>query len=613
MKINLPSLQQLIKEAGATLVRFPLVLACAVAGTYAVWELIDLSNENKDLQAMQMGHLLMVCALGLTVLTAFTLFSERRNHNNIVRWALQLFWSGILFWYYITLPDTFTIYEIFRYAIYVFAGHLLVAFLPYSGINEPEGFWQYNKSIFLRILTSVLYTGVLTIGLCIALLAVDQLFDIEVKGEYYAKIIFTMMGIFNTWFFLSGVPKQLEQLQMETAYPKGLKVFTQFVLLPLITLYMVILYVYMGKIIITGVWPEGWVSWLVMCFAVAGILALLLIWPIRNDEGNKWIGFYSKSFYFAIFPLVILLFASIRIRINEYGFTEPRYYVLILACWLAGMATYFLISKSKSVKVIPFSLFVLAIFSVHGPWSAFSISKQSQLNRFETLLEKNKLFENGLVVKATDTIPKTDNVQICETIDYINEYHGYKEFQPYFVQSLDSVMKPDTVGAFVSEDDRMIKLIGLEWMNTYMLNNDSEKYFYGNLHDNAVIPVAGYDAFRNVDFYIYDTDVKEQVRDFSFGEDSVKLVYNNKKHQIILSHLNDSATINIIDFVNRMESKRSSNSTYPVPEMTLNASLPDVRIKLVVKSISGKQIKGQLKINAMNADVFVKFEKTSVQ
>lgn len=77
--------------------------------------------------------------------------------------------------------------------------------------------------------------------------------------------------------------------------------------------------------------------------------------------------------------------------------------------------------------------------------------------------------------------------------------------------------------------------------------------------------------------------------------------------------MNDSATINIIDFVNRMESKRSSNSTYPVPEMTLNASLPDVRIKLVVKSISGKQIKGQLKINAMNADVFVKFEKTSVQ
>ncbi|MBP9083410.1 MAG: DUF4153 domain-containing protein [Bacteroidia bacterium] len=613
MKINLPSLQQLIKEAGATLVRFPLVLACAVAGTYAVWELIDLSNENKDLQAMQMGHLLMVCALGLTVLTAFTLFSERRNHNNIVRWAIQLLWTAILIWYYVTLPDTFTIYEIFRYAIYVFAGHLLVAFLPYSGINEPEGFWQYNKSIFLRILTSVLYTGVLTIGLCIALLAVDQLFDIEVKGEYYAKIIFTMMGIFNTWFFLSGVPKQLEQLQMETAYPKGLKVFTQFVLLPLITLYMVILYVYMGKIIITGVWPEGWVSWLVMCFAVAGILALLLIWPIRNDEGNKWIGFYSKSFYFAIFPLVILLFASIRLRISEYGFTEPRYYVLLLACWLALIAAYFLISKKKSVKVIPMSLFVIAILSVHGPWSAFQISKKSQLNRFETLLEKNQLLENNMVVKAVDTIPKTDNLQICETIDYMNEYHGYKEFQPYFSQQLDSVMKPDTVGAYVSENDRIIKLIGLEWVHEYMLKNESEKYFYANLYDNVVIPVAGYDAFRNVDFFMYDTDVKEQVRDFSFGEDSVKFVYNNKKHQIIISHLNDSTTINIIDFVNRMESKRSSNSTYPVTEMTLNASLPDVRIKLVVKSISGKKVKDQLNINAMNADFFVKFEKTTLQ
>ena len=613
MKINLPSLQQLFKEAGATLIRFPLVLVCALAGTYAVWELIDLSNENKDLQAMQMGQVLMVCALGLTVLTAFTLFSERRNHSNIVKWAIQLLWSAILFWYYVTLPDTFTIYEIFRYAIYVFAGHLLVAFLPFAGISEPEGFWQYNKTLFLRILTSVLYTGVLTIGLCIALLAVDQLFDFEVKGEYYAKIIFTMMGIFNTWFFLAGVPGKLEQLQLETAYPKGLKVFTQFVLLPLITLYMVILYVYMGKIIITCVWPEGWVSWLVMCFAVAGILALLLIWPIRNDEGNKWIGFYSKSFYFAIFPLVILLFASIRLRINEYGFTEPRYYVLLLACWLALIAAYFLISKKKSVKVIPMSLFVIAILSVHGPWSAFSISKQSQLNRFEALLEKNQLLENGMVVKAVETIPKTDNVQICETIDYINEYHGYKEFQPYFSQPLDSVMKPDTVGAYVSENDKIINLIGLEWMYAYMLNDDSEKYFYANVHDNAVIPVAGYDAFRNVDFFMYSTDMREQIRDFGFGGDSLKLVYNSKSQKITITHLNDSASINVVDFVNRMESKRSTNNSYPVAEMTLSAILPDVRIKLVVKSVSGKRIKDSIKIDAMNADVFVKFEKTTVQ
>ena len=41
----------------------------------------------------------------------------------------------------------------------------------------------------------------------------------------------------NTFIFLAGVPKDLSALEKETSYPKGLKAFTQFVFLPLITLY----------------------------------------------------------------------------------------------------------------------------------------------------------------------------------------------------------------------------------------------------------------------------------------------------------------------------------------------------------------------------------------
>ena len=35
--------------------------------------------------------------------------------------------------------------------------HLLVAFAAFTGKGQIQGFWQFNKTLFLRFLTSVLY------------------------------------------------------------------------------------------------------------------------------------------------------------------------------------------------------------------------------------------------------------------------------------------------------------------------------------------------------------------------------------------------------------------------------------------------------------------------
>ena len=107
---------------------------------------------------------------------------------------------------------------------------------------------------------------VLYIGLSLALLAVDKLFNAHINGKVYLRLLIIIAGLFNTWFFLSGVPKNVSDISEKIIYPKGLKVFTQFVLIPLISIYLVILYAYMFKIIFTWNIPKGWVSYLVLCF-----------------------------------------------------------------------------------------------------------------------------------------------------------------------------------------------------------------------------------------------------------------------------------------------------------------------------------------------------------
>ncbi|MBK9634277.1 MAG: DUF4153 domain-containing protein [Bacteroidetes bacterium] len=52
----------------------------------------------------------------------------------------------------------------------------------------------------------------------------------------------------------------------ETPYPKDYEFFAQFILMPLVIIYLVILYLYGGKIIFQGHLPIGWVSNLILTF-----------------------------------------------------------------------------------------------------------------------------------------------------------------------------------------------------------------------------------------------------------------------------------------------------------------------------------------------------------
>ena len=48
----------------------------------------------------------------------------------------------------------------------------------------------------------------------------------------------------------------------------------------------------------------------------------------------------------AILPLIVMMFISIGIRINAYGLTENRYYVVALGIWAFLVMIYFAFGKN---------------------------------------------------------------------------------------------------------------------------------------------------------------------------------------------------------------------------------------------------------------------------
>ncbi|UOQ76829.1 DUF4153 domain-containing protein [Hymenobacter sp. 5516J-16] len=385
-----------------------------------------------------------------------------------------------------------------RLFVLLVASHLLVAVVPYLPELRREadtpGFWRYNETLFLRILTAGLYSGVLFVGCALALLAIQNLFEVKVDQRVYGHLFVVLGTVFNTWFFLAGVPRNFALLEQEATYPKGLKVFTQFVLLPLVVLYLGILYAYMGRILVQWELPKGWVSVLILAFAVAGILALLLIHPIRNATENTWIRTFARWFYRALFPLLGLLAVAIATRIRSYGITEERYFVLVLAAWLLVMATYFLVRKGQGIIWIPASLALVALVSAAGPWGAFATAERSQLNQLREISAEYNLLRNGKLDGAGARAPKLPLVvrqRLTSIFEFFAQRQALAELQPVFAGSLqlpDSLRQETPWERRHWQSTRLFALSGLERASPYATAANEEISATFDLKNPDVLP-----------------------------------------------------------------------------------------------------------------------------
>ena len=286
--MKLPSLEQLAASAASVLRRFPEVVVCAVVAGCAAVDAVG--SETIGFAA----RLAFTSTLGLPLFITLTLVSERRGWAPRLRWLASALGAVLLvFLYYRLRPwDNEALGQ--RWGHLVLTFHLAASVVPYIGFAASHGFWQYNRVLFFRFLLATLYSGVLFAGLSLALAAVDNLLGIDVPDLHYPRLFFLIAFFFHPIHFLAGVPADFEELERSRYYPGALRVLSQFVMLPLVAVYVTILLLYLGRIVVTGTWPSGWTGYLVSSLAVAGIFSLLVAYPERiggrrlGSTGMRW-------------------------------------------------------------------------------------------------------------------------------------------------------------------------------------------------------------------------------------------------------------------------------------------------------------------------------------
>ncbi|HET7585648.1 MAG TPA: DUF4153 domain-containing protein [Gemmatimonadaceae bacterium] len=372
----LPPASALARRAWRVFARFPITIAFAVAAT----TLGIVATTNGASEAWTRGA--FVAALGLPLFFGIRLVAEYRRWA--VRWWLLLVAGGaaVLAGFYLTWRgmDDYGALQYFQLSAVL---HLAAAVLPLVGVRDEDAFWQYNRRLFLGFLRAAVYAVVLFVGLCIAFGAVDHLMGLEISDKGYFRLWLVMAIVVTTWVFVSSAPRLEELRSPQEVYPRGLKLFTQYVLTPLVAVYLAILLAYLGKILITGQWPRGWIGWLVSSVSVAGILGFLLVHPLRNDPDEGWIRLYQRWLFVPLIPAVVMLLLAVAKRIAAYGVTELRYLGVVLGVWLIAIALLFIVRREHGIRVIPISLALVLLVTLGGPLGATHRAVANQAGRLE--------------------------------------------------------------------------------------------------------------------------------------------------------------------------------------------------------------------------------------
>jgi hypothetical protein len=586
------------------LVSYPLVIGSGIVAATAGIIGVDASDEDFWLR------LLVSAALGLPLFFAVRITSRKRRWSPLRTWLVRLGGLGILAAFFIGWPGWSEPVRAERLVQAAVAVHLLVAFAPYLGHADQLAFWDYNKTLFLRFLTAALYSSVLFVGLAIALAGVDNLLGFEVDGEQYVRLWLLIAFVFNTWFFLAGTLEIGSPATPETRYPSGLKVFSQYVLIPLVTVYLIILTLYLGRILITRTWPSGWIGYLVSSVAIAGIFSLLLVYPVADRSENRWIQTFARSFYLALLPSIAMLLVAIWQRIDQYGVTERRYFLAVLAIWLSGIALFYVITRSRNILMIPLTLCLLAVLTFGGPWSAYSVSQRSQLDRLRRHLVANDLLDNGRVTPRTTSVSLSfeDRREIAAVLRYLLETHGTSRLEPMLgglTTEVDSIVSAAQPFERHEADDgarTIMEQLGLAYVTRWESNPEVMFNYFAD-QQSRLVPIGEYDyAFRWNRWSSDSTRVDGEIIRIWVGPDSasVRIRRGNRELGLSLLTLHDRIRSG------RIPSER--NGVYPAEALELTGESDWIRVAVYLNSLTGRETEDGPRFWSGGGDVYFRLK-----
>ena len=296
---------------------------------------------------------------------------------------------------------------------------LLIGFL---WREREKGAWLswniFLQSVWLWGLASL----VLWIGISGSIFSIDMLFFDRLSDSELYECLAAICFIFvNGTFILNYYNYSLEETIPKdeksdfTFLPsKARKIFGNYIFLPLTILYFLILFAYVIKIAITGIWPKEIVVYMGTGYFVFAILCYYFIYPEESSFFDKLKNYILISFFF----VGGLMSYAIGVRINQYGLTMRRGIIMLVAICILFYPLLGLLFKNHRLSLLMYTIVWVFGVGIFGPVNIDQLALSSQLSRLNHLLAQENI-QIPLGSWALSWLTGESVYQISEKISYI--------------------------------------------------------------------------------------------------------------------------------------------------------------------------------------------------
>ncbi len=475
--------------------RYPETLIMTyICGIIAMF-LIHFSHTIDEKMLENLTKLEIVLATAVPYYLLITAFTERYDFSRQKRFILDGLGIVLMVALYFSLPNE--IKEIVVFRLFVLNVCLYLGFTLVPFYLKRSGYVIHVTHLINRVALTLLYSLVMYIGLAAILFTVDNLLGISIDYKIYADISIIIASMFAPTFFLGDIIYCAEETN-NFSFTSISKVLFAYIVMPLVLAYTAILYAYFVKQVIIWQMPKNMIVHLVLWYAIIAILTLFFSSEYRQEYiVTRFFQHFMP--WLMVLPLTMLFF-SLYLRISSYGFTTQRYFVLALSIWVVVATVYLIIVKHRAYQYIAIGAIIVMMVSMYGPLNAFSVSKHSQLTRFENFLIEKQMLVNGKIVARQD-LSIEDKSKIVDFIRYFDNEHALSDV-PYL---------PDDF--IISQDEKEVFGFANEEIYGYKERNKIEKYYYYNKDEFnqemlSSIDIAKYENAVEIDYSKYNKGIK---------------------------------------------------------------------------------------------------------
>lgn len=260
-------------------------------------------------------------------------------------------------------------------------------FLPFHKEKDDRMSWNFVFNLMLNGVIGFAVGGVMQLGLSFLYAGSCELFGLDSESKVFGVMAVLCLLTLPVLLFLIRTPEGERKNNNQLPKNRFVLGISRYLFLPLVLLYMAVLYAYGAKILFTWELPHGTLAGMVSALMIGIVGLTFLLYPYLNDELHK--GFEKKLMRWilpAVLPLLVLMSIGLGRRLMDYGITANRLYVLTLNAWFYAVAIGLWINKARRIHWISISFAIILIATSCHPLNFTNIACDVIIGRFDKAL-----------------------------------------------------------------------------------------------------------------------------------------------------------------------------------------------------------------------------------